>query len=139
MSEKIEFRVQGPNSSQVAAEFAKKLKTQFDVDPVVQQDSSSSGDGRGEKFDPALPFVILHAAIVGFDAYKVFVVDPRKEKRDELVRKWEILIEWAKSKLPTTIRAVIGAQTLLLHESLGVKLHDLTKKALDEATVVTEH
>src|SRR5262249_24915453 len=45
------------------------------------------------------------------------------------------LIDWARSKLPTTILALIGTDRVVLHEAEPEHLHRLTKKARDQVTV----
>src|SRR5262249_45010762 len=138
MSAKIEFRVQGKDSEQVAEELAQRLKARFKASPVVQREAPAGEDASGRKFDPAHAVFVVHLAVVSFEVYKTFIHDPLKEKREALVRGWEELIWWAKSKLPTKIKALIGAESLYLDESEADLLHRLTKKALDQVTVVHE-
>jgi hypothetical protein len=93
MSGHIEFRVQGKDSPQVAEELARRLKTRFAANPVVERESPAVGDASGQKIiDPTHVLFVVHLAVVTFEAYKTFFHDPREEKRKELIRKWDDLI-----------------------------------------------
>src|SRR5262245_30667131 len=138
MAGKIEFRVQGKDSPQVAEELAHRLRTRFKANPVVQRESPAVDGASGQKFDPNHILFVVHLAVVSFEAYKTFVHEPREEERKALVKKWEDLIDWARTKLPTKILALIGTESLFLDEGEADRLHRLTKKALDQVSVVPE-
>jgi hypothetical protein len=125
----IEFRVQGKDSATVADEFADQLKVRFRVTPVVRKvtpPQDPAGGASGEKFAPASAAVfVVEVAVTAYQAYITSVQDPYERQ----VRHWMDLVHWARSKLPTTIRAVIGEETLLMHESAPERLHELTRAA----------
>jgi hypothetical protein len=138
----IEFRVQGNNSAAVAQELADQMKVRFQVTPVVRTltpPQNAAGGAGAEKIDPlSAGVLVVEAAITAYHVYITFVHEPSEKRRQALVRHWMDLVLWSKSKLPTTIRAVIGKESLLLHESDPERLHELTRKAIETAAVIAE-
>jgi hypothetical protein len=135
----IEFRVQGSNSAAVAQELADQMKVRFGVSADIQVTPKPAPAERdGEKMDVHTMLIVVDAAIVLYHAYSAFIHEPAEKGRQKLVRKWEELVLWARSKLPTTVRAVIGVDSLLLHDSEPERLHHLTKHALQNVLVTVE-
>jgi hypothetical protein len=136
----IEFRVQGDNSAIVAQELVNQMKSRFGVTATVRASAPSSArPAEGEKVDPIhVTLVVLEVAVVLFHVYETFIRQPAEQERQRLVHQWGELVHWAKSKLPTTVRAVIGDESLLLHQSAPEVLHQLTGQAIKNASVVAE-
>jgi hypothetical protein len=138
----IEFRVQGKDSATVADELADQMKVRFRVTPVVRKvtpPQDPAGGASGSKIDPAsVGVLVVEVAVAAFHVYMVFVHEPSERQRQALVRHWMDLVLWSRSKLPTTIRAVIGDETLLMHESDPERLHELTRKEIKTAEVISE-
>ncbi len=137
MSAKIEFRVLGKDSEQVAEELAHRLRTRFHADPVVERGQSATDGASGTKATVELAVALVSVAVpAGFEIYKLFIREPREKAEKELIEKWHALIDWARTLLPTTIHAVIGKDQLDLHNSSPSEIHRLTRKAMGEVKVV---
>jgi hypothetical protein len=136
----IEFRVHDQDSATseaVAQEFAQQMKVRFKITPVIRR-SPQPADDPGVRFDPVGgAILVVEVALVAYHVYTT--LRERWEKQhDALVMNWLELVQWAMRKLPTKIRAVIGQESLLLHESDPERLCELTMKALQSGDVIVE-
>jgi hypothetical protein len=134
----IEFRVEGKDSGLVAEELATNLRTKFGVDATIQQPPPVAA-AEGEPVPVRGGFVeaiilVVHVAIVAHAAYEKYVREPY----EKAVGKWQELVFFAKEKRPTLIRLTVGGQSVALHDCEPEKLHEMTKKALDNAVVTPE-
>jgi hypothetical protein len=136
----IEFRVQGDNSARVAQELADQMKSRFGVTAGIRASAPPPAPpAEGEKIDPIhATLVVLEVSVLLFHAYETFFKIPKEQERQRLVNQWGQLVDWAKSKLPTTVRAVVGEESQFLHQSDPEVLHRLVGHAVKNASVVAE-
>src|SRR5205809_31094 len=115
----IEFRVQGHDSAKVAQELADQMKLRFGVSTTVRPSAPPlKPAAESEKVDPGHAVIVaLELAVLAFHVYDTFIRQPAEKEREKLISRWTDIVLWAKSKLPTTIRALIGTDSLLLHET----------------------
>lgn len=134
----IEFRVEGKDSGLVAEELATSLRNKFGLNATIQNPASVSPSGeepvpvRGGFVEAVI--LVMHVAIVAHAVYEKYVQEPY----EKAVGKWQELVFFAKEKRPTLIRLTIGEQTVALHDSEPEKLHEMTRKVLDDAVVTPE-
>ncbi len=135
----IEFRVSGANSPAVASELADLINAKFEVAATVKPVPPPPPPADGERaVDPVhVALLAVDVLVAAFHIYYVFIKHPADHKRLQLIGNWQSVVDWAKTKLPTTVRMIAGTEDLPLDRSDPERLHHLTEKVA-KAAIVSE-
>ncbi len=123
----------------MANELADIIKAKFEVvatvNPIPPPPPPAGGEKAVDQVHVAL--VAVDVLVAAFHIYYVFIKHPADDKRKHLIDNWQSVVDWAKTKLPTTVRMIVGTEDRALHLGDAERLHHLTEKAA-KAAIVSE-